>query len=370
MSFASLKSQLLPLARKLDLIVSKLPRVGNFRPLRGNFSAAEALAERRIEGGFLTHSQDLGPCPPGSVTDRAGMQQHNHQPWPVFWTRADDAQLVGKMLHWRNPENYLCSEGLFQTPQRHHLRQDRFFAQIIVKSPERLPGAWTSIVSNWGNGGNYYHWMLDSLTRLLVREHLPEETRILIPANTPPFVAETIKMLGITHLTQTAPSSCVQPERFYFCSPTAMTGVWNPMGCEWLREKFACFRQTTGNGRPIFLTRRGATRIPPNLGEIEAIFSQNGFEIIDCGKHTVKEQIRLASSAPAIAGLHGAAMTNILWAQPNTPVLEIFQPEYLNACYEQIAFQGKLDYQFLIIDPSSDKNKLRHWISQATGMTP
>ena len=31
-------------------------------------------------------------------------------------------------------------------------------------------------------------------------------------------------------------------------------------------------------------------------------------------------------------------MTNLPWANPETPVLEFFQPGYLNACYEQIAF--------------------------------
>lgn len=58
----------------------------------------------------------------------------------------------------------------------------------------------------------------------------------------------------------------------------------------------------------------------------------------------VREQISVTSAAPAIAGFHGAAMTNLLWANPGTPVLEIFSPEYLNACYEQIAFHHCMAY--------------------------
>lgn len=358
------KSLLHELARLFDVTCGSLPSIGRFRPLRGHFSAAQALEGNRLHGEFLLRSQDTGPCYPGSLTELAANSQHDHQPWAVFWTRADDAQLVGKMLHWRNSEDCLCSEGVFHTLKHRSLKEDQFFAQIYLSPPRPLPGAWTSIVSNWSNGGNYFHWFCDSLTRLMVREQLPEKTQILIPANPTRFVTETLEMLGLRDLCIEAPASNVQPERFYFCSPTAMTGVWNPVGFDWLRKKFARFREPTANGRPIFLTRRGATRIPSNLSAIEAMFAENGFEIIDCGKLTVKEQIRLASAAPAIAGLHGAAMTNILWAHPNTPVLEIFQSEYLNACYEQIAFQGKLAYRFLITDSSSSKTKILHWIEQ------
>lgn len=142
-----------------------------------------------------------------------------------------------------------------------------------------------------------------------------------------------------------------------------MTGVWNPFGWNWLREKFDHFRQPTANANPIFLTRRGATRIPKNIAEIESLFTQNGFDIIDCGKHTVREQIHLASAAPAIAGLHGAAMTNLLWAQPGTPVLEIFQCDYLNGCYEQIAFQGGLDYTAIVLEEQPQMTNILNWLN-------
>jgi capsular polysaccharide biosynthesis protein len=140
-----------------------------------------------------------------------------------------------------------------------------------------------------------------------------------------------------------------------------MTGVWNPVGFDWLREKFADYQSPRADGTPIFLTRRGITRIPNNLSEIEGHFSSNGYRIIDCGMHSVKEQIRLASSAPAIAGLHGAAMTNVLWARPRTPVLELFTCGHLNACYEQISFQGELNYKGCILDGQNDLYNIARW---------
>jgi capsular polysaccharide biosynthesis protein len=146
-----------------------------------------------------------------------------------------------------------------------------------------------------------------------------------------------------------------------------MAGVWNPAGFNWLREKFSVARQDHGCGCPIFLTRRGTTRLPSNLGAIEEFFAGEGFQIVDCGRLNVREQIALASAATAIAGIHGAAMTNILWAHAGTPVLELFLPGYINACYEQIAFQGKLRYSGLLLGQADESSRLGGWIRAAMG---
>ena len=346
-----------------DSICGRLPRIGRFRPIRGVFSASKELKTNQIDGEIVCASQDPGPCHKHSINHKLGLHQHDHQPWPIFWTMTEDARLVGKMLQWRTPQDLLCLEGSFHTTKRRRIREDRFFAQIFPGKPINLPGAWTSIVSNWGGGENYYHWMLDCLTRLMIRDKLPEETRVLIPKNPPQFAKDTIEMLGLDKIVIQASSSCIHPERYYFCSPTAMTGTWNPLGYDWLRAQFGKFMKPQSSAKPIFMTRRGVSRAPKNIDKIEALFRSRGFRIIDCGKHTVREQIELASSATTIAGLHGAAMTNILWANSGTPVLEIFQPEYLNACFEQIANHCKLDYHYLILEEDHSLSDIQDWLN-------
>jgi hypothetical protein len=350
--------------RGFDYLCSKLPSVGMFQPLRSKFLAIVKLEQRSLPGAFLFHHQPLGPCTSGSMTERANMQQNNHQPWPVFWVRSDKARLVGSFRLWRDEADHWCSEDAYHS-ERLNTHGDRPFAQTFVCQPLFLEGAWTSISSKWGMGDNYYHWMTDCLTRLLVREALPEPTRILVPRTNLKFVWETLDILGLTSLADCPSASILQPERYYFCSPTAMTGAWNPRGFSWLKGKFAPYLQFGATGKAVFLTRRHATRMPNNLDAIENIFSRNGFIIVDCAAHSVKEQIRIASSAPAIAGIHGAAMTNLLWARPNTPVLEIFAPNWLNAAYEQIALHGGLYYSAHILDQAKDIPFLDEWCHNA-----
>ena len=358
-----LRSAFFHALKAMDSVASHLPRIGKFQPLKGSFSAYESLKQGRLQGSIVAENQQIGPCPPGSITERCGMRQHDHQPWPIFWTGSQDARLVAKLSNWRDTKDRVCMEGCYYTTENCRHAEDKLLAQLILPPALHLKGAWTSIVSYWGEGHNYYHWITDALTRVMIRDYLPEPTRVLIPASTAPYVRESLEMLGILDICEMARETCLKPERFYFCSPLAMTGAWNPLGWEWLRERFAPYFRASSSGRPIFLTRRAAKRVPEGMERIEALFLSAGFDIMDCGKLGFREQIEAASAAPAIAGIHGAAMTNILWAHPGTPVLELFQPAYLNACYEQIAFQGQLDYSAHVLEGERPLRAIEDWLA-------
>lgn len=349
------------LLRLIHDIGRLMPSIGIFQPMGRAFSAEKLLKSRLIVGEIIHENQERGPCPPNSMTLLAGFQQHDHQPWPIFWTLATNARLVGKLFYWRNIDNQPCSEGLFNSSQRRTLGEDSLTAQIIVPKAKQLEGAWTVIHSNWNKGDNYYHWLLDGLTRLAVKSALPEETNILLPDNISHFAKETLLLLGLHHKCYQLSYSCVQPQRYYFCSPTAMTGVSNPFGYRWLRGQFSPYFSEPNSAPPIFFTRRSGSRVPSDLVNIESIFTSFGFSIIDCATISVKRQIEYASSAIAIAGLHGAAMSNLLWATVGIPVVELFNPNYLNGCYEQIALQGGLDYSYLIMSESSFVKNLTIW---------
>lgn len=364
-----MKNAIFRTVKALDRMTARMPSCGAFQPSHGWFSAFEHLQSGRFEGQVLYALQECGPVPPQSITRISGLNQDNFQPWPAFWTLSHEATLLGNLALWREPRGLLCSEASYHLLERRRLSEDSPAARCWVKNPKTLTGAWTSIASNWGDGKNYFHWILDNLTRLMVRETLPEKTRILVPKTTAPYVHETLELLGLTGEVEEITGEPLSPERFYFCSPTAMTGVWNPAGFDWLRKSFAAHFAPVKSGSPVFLTRRGGTRIPDQVDAIEALFKSYDFEIVDCAKLTVKEQIRTLSAAPAIAGFHGAAMTNLLWSPPGTPVLELFQAEYLNGCYEQVAFQGGLEYSYHIMANGDPFAIIKTWIENNAAIT-
>jgi hypothetical protein len=360
----TIKSIALHSLRVVHSMTSYLPSVGRFQPVRGMFSAYTRLCEGQLTGGILAKNQEIGMCPPGSMTELAQFDQHHHQPWPVFWTSTDDATLVGRLHLWRDPNQLVCKEAVYNHPSILHLGEDRATAPFLIPAAERLTGAWTSLASKWNDGSNYFHWLLDGLTRLQIRESLPEQTGILVPSSKYRFVSETLELLGLLHLVRESSHPALRPDRYYFCAPSSMTGVWNPMGFQWLRKQFSDYTAVPSSGPSVFLTRRGAARVPRNITAIEKLFVSHGFQIVDCGTIPVREQIRIVSAAKVIAGLHGAAMTNLLWAPPDTRVLELFQPGYRNACYEQIAFQGKLNYTHLVTENEDSLKRMGQWLDE------
>lgn len=72
-------------------------------------------------------------------------------------------------------------------------------------------------------------------------------------------------------------------------------------------------------GRPNIL-RRGLT----NDDEIVGLFEEAGFEtIIPSAEISANEQVELFRSADFIAGVTGAALTNLIWARPGTQLLSL-----------------------------------------------
>lgn len=58
-----------------------------------------------------------------------------------------------------------------------------------------------------------------------------------------------------------------------------------------------------------------------NEPEIERLVTQKGFEVVDPGQLTIKEQIGIFSQCEAVVGPSGAAMANMLWCRPGTRII-------------------------------------------------
>ncbi|MFD2255856.1 glycosyltransferase family 61 protein [Luteolibacter algae] len=347
-SLAKIKATYLRYLRRFDKHVSIIPTISYFSPQSGWFSAFDQFKQNSENGMIISNDQGQGQNAENSLARLYNKNQHFSKNWPFFWLLITNARLVGGLRIWRNTENKGVLEGSFNCTERLGIRDGQGIGRYWLAPERKLPGPWTSIISNWGTGNNYYHWMIDCLGRLAALEHLPEFPKIIIPISDYPFVSESLEMLGLIDRCETHDEPCVRPERFYFISPPADTGKWNPIAYAWLEQKFSPYFSKENGSRRLFFTRVGSNRIPDNISQIENIFINEGFEIIDCGKLTLREQILISSSASIIAGLHGAAMTNILWTKDNTKIIEIFQEDYLNSCYEQIAFYKGIKYNYII----------------------
>ncbi len=87
--------------------------------------------------------------------------------------------------------------------------------------------------------------------------------------------------------------------------------------------------------RKIFLTRsEDSPRKLVNRESIIEISMKLGFEIIDCGKLSLLEQIDTFANSRIIVGEHGAGFSNIIYRCGHPlEILELFPPYHISTCY-------------------------------------
>ena len=112
----------------------------------------------------------------------------------------------------------------------------------------------------------------------------------------------------------------------------------------------------------IFISRKKARfRKMTNEDEVFALFEPLGFVRYNLEDFSILEQVALFHQAKAIVAAHGTGFVNLMFTQPGTTVVEIFQ-ERSDCCFYDLALMQKLNYyciktiDFNYIDGGYDTN--------------
>ncbi len=105
-------------------------------------------------------------------------------------------------------------------------------------------------------------------------------------------------------------------------------------------------------GKRLFIQRGNVSgRRELNLPEVKEALVPLGFEFVTTQGMTMQQEADLFGNAEVIAGVHGAALHNLLFAKPGTKVIEIFPYDYFEESNYVIAALGGCDYHYLIGEP-------------------
>jgi capsular polysaccharide biosynthesis protein len=101
--------------------------------------------------------------------------------------------------------------------------------------------------------------------------------------------------------------------------------------------------------------QRTATRTLENEAELLAhLQRQEDWEVVRLEEHSVLEQAAMFYHARQIVSVHGAGLTNLVFAQPNARVVEIFPPDLLEPIYFQMTTLFNLHYEPVIALPANE----------------
>ncbi len=314
-------------------------------PPAATISLTDEIRRKQIEGRVVLEAQPLPDPAPRSVLARTGADLKRFYPWPIIWARIPSARLVGPSLALMLFDKRLAIESLWN---EHCYQNDPSYTYFALPKARRLAGNWTSLVGRYQV--SYFHWIMDALPRLACLDEFPSDTRVLIPAKPRSYEKDSLRLLKLLSRTRETHERHLEIENYYFSGPTAMTGVSNPYAVRYLRTKLIPHGIPPKSSQPyLFIARRGKTRGLANEVQVAHFFEQRNWTVIDPENLSFPEQIGLFRQAQAICASHGAALTNLLWCDAGTRVLEIFAHNFLNGCYETISAICGVNHRYLIL---------------------
>jgi capsular polysaccharide biosynthesis protein len=211
----------------------------------------------------------------------------------------------------------------------------------------------------------YFHWLTDTLQRYYLSEKNHLQRPIIITNNflKYDYVVETLKILNIPHIV-TERKSIYKIKHLTIPEHVAPSGNYDKVLINTVSSnlKNAILNETSSGSEPInklWISRQSAQhRKIKNFNELIDIVEAHSFEIIKFEDFSLTEQIKITNKAHTIMGLHGAGLTNMLFMEKGSKVIEIRdRNDDKNNCFFTLASDLELNYYYFLGD-SVEKNNL------------
>jgi capsular polysaccharide biosynthesis protein len=243
-------------------------------------------------------------------------------------------------------------------------REHPIYLRPALPRVEHVDGTLVSLATR-GGSANYYHFLLDVLPRWgILEESMPGVVpdHVYVPC-TSGYQRELLALAGLDRhdLIATGKHRAVSADHLLVPSISNSQEEAAPWMVEWVRARFPPDR-TDDKPHRLYVTR-GSRRNTRRLVDEDRLWPRleaRGFVRIDPGTMSVRDQIDHFAAADVVVGLHGAALTNVVFLKPNARVLELFAPSYVNAAYWAIcqSIPG-VRYQYLLGDGPGDRSARR-----------
>lgn len=195
-------------------------------------------------------------------------------------------------------------------------------------------------------GSGYGHWLLEELPRLLSLKDA-KDWDALIAHQAGAFAREALARSGFA-------GKIIEAKRnaHFACEELIVPSLGRATRAT--LQSLEAFADSSPDtvptcGEKIYVSRSGARRRRViNEDELWRSLGSQGFARIHLENLTWSEQIAVFRSAKVIVAAHGAGLANLVFCQPGTRVVELFDRSYVNGCFWQLAALKELDYRPLV----------------------
>lgn len=208
------------------------------------------------------------------------------------------------------------------------------------KSQKIDAGLW--VTDDWSK--EYFHWLTDVLTRILICEEVSSGHVIVLPAKFKkfPYISESLDLLDQEYIF--AKSKHIIFRNLIVAPHTAITGNFDVPLINKLRDKF--INSSHQSKRYVYISRQNAKkRKILNEEDVVRVLSRFGFEIHRFEEYSLAQQIAIMGDTKVLLSIHGAGLTNMLFMPKNSIIFELRnRNERKLNCFFSMA--SALDHQY------------------------
>jgi glycosyltransferase involved in cell wall biosynthesis/capsular polysaccharide biosynthesis protein len=237
-------------------------------------------------------------------------------------------------------------------------------AELIVSS-DQLPaaqyidGTVAFLSVRWGGTG-YFHWIFDVLTRLellcLSGINFESIDKFIINKYSQRFQIETLAHLGIPpeKIIENSKVQHIQAKNLIVPSLPKLRAYRDAQwACNAIKKRFVNTHdvQTCAKPERIYINRKNAPhRHVVNEDAVISFLADWGFTSIALESMLFSEQVLCMASAKVVVAVHGAGLSNLVFCDRGTKVIEIFSPAHVQNTYWRIGNVCELDHYHLMSD--------------------
>lgn len=270
-----------------------------------------------------------------------------------------------KYIEYHNPAisnitNFILNSYTLQIQNRISLIRSLVMLIFKKKKIFRLSKAYF-VTDNYSL--NYFHWINDVLPKIyyLEKEKLEEIVLLSEKVYEISYVKDSLKCFKI-NFKVIRKDEYIYVKKLSLLGSVAGEGGQNPELMQGVVRNVKQFYNISEapekNKRKIYITRKNeSTRRTLPIGELESFLAKKGYNLVVAEKLSFKEQVELFSKCSHLIGVHGAGLTNMIFLEPKSKILEIkVLEENKNYCYYFLASAFNLSFNYFL--GKIDKNIL------------
>jgi capsular polysaccharide biosynthesis protein len=239
-----------------------------------------------------------------------------------------------------------------QTPEL----EDYFIEPILLKqwygdAIHLTQGEGVAIAHSQYAPENYYHWILDTLPRLLLLRKFHPGIALITLEPAAEFVKVTLAALGFDNIVPVTKKQLLEIDKLVLPELLSPSGHVNPIQVRLVRDELMQnlgAQPATIPTRKVYVSRaRQHRRKVANQSELDEMLVAHDFETIYFEELTLSQQIAVMQETVVLLSMHGANLVNLIFLSPTSKVVELVAEKLHNPAYWRLSAVFSLPYYVL-----------------------